>query len=138
MEKQGVADILTPDAEYRCLYGHLHQDGSYIADGELVIVDFDKVIQFQIHHIKKYAFYTNTIGINDLYGFTQWDYTSKNGTQTLLAQNPYTGTGYIFAESLDSFITVIIEEIPDANGVFSGLPVEAAFLENVCNSFVLN
>lgn len=45
--------------------------------------------------------------------------------------------GFIFTENADRFITIIIEEVPDANMTWHGLPEEKAFLEAVCDCFEL-
>lgn len=132
MEGAGLTHVLSPDAVTRCFLGSLFEDGSFVADGELVLNGYNnRVIQFQMHNIRKDAFYTTHLGINGLSAYTQWNYRTKDGA--LLALN--TTTGLIIAENADRFITVIIEEVPDDNMVWHGLPDDKAFLEAVCDCF---
>lgn len=66
--------------------------------------------------------------------YTQWNYNTKDGSRALMALK--SNTGLVITENKDYFITIIIEEVPEANMVWHGLPAEKAFLEAVCNSFV--
>lgn len=137
MKEYGLNCILSPEAITRCFYGYLYKDGSFTADGELVLPgDNKRIVQFQMHNIKKDAFFPVTLGINGLSTYTQWNYRTKEGFQALMALNDT--TGFIITENADRFITVIIGEVPDANMVWHGLPSEKEFLESVCNCFIFS
>lgn len=134
MEEFGLNNILLPDAITRCFYGYLYEDGSFTAEGELVLPgNNERIVQFQMHNIKKDAFFPVTLGINGMSTYTQWNYRTKDGFQALMALN--STTGFIITENADCFITIIVEEVPDANMVWHGLPEEKAFLEAVCDNF---
>ena len=83
-----------------------------------------------------YAFYTVHLGLNNISGFVQWNYTTQDGFSALLALNDT--TGLIFVENDGRFISIIIEEVPDSNMVFTGLPDDKQFLEKVCDSFAFS
>ena len=135
MEKHGLSGVLSEAAMPRCFYGHLYEDGSFIASGELEISgDYEKTVQFQMHNIKKDAFYDTPLGLNNISDFVQWNYTTQDGYVALLALNER--TGLIFAENEGRFVSIIIGEVPDAGMVFSGLPTEKKFLEMVCDCFL--
>lgn len=134
MKEYGLSGVLNEDAIPRCFYGHLFQDGSFVASGELEISE--KTVQFQMHNIKKDAFYTVPLGLNDVSDFLQWNYTAPDRTHALLAYNE--NTGLIFAEMEEQFISIIIEEVPDPNMVWTGLPKGNHFLEAVCDCFVFS
>ena len=137
MEEHGLSGVLSEEAMPRCFYGHLYQDGSFIASGELEIPgDYEKTVQFQMHNIKKDAFYGTPLGLNNISDFVQWNYTTQDGYVALLALNER--TGLIFAENEGRFVSIIIEEVPDAGMVFSGLPTEKKFLEMVCDCFLFS
>ena len=137
MEANGLSGILSDEAAPRCFYGHLCEDGSFTASGELELSgDYEKTVQFQMHNIKKDAFYTSHLGLNDMSDYRQWNYTTADGYKALLAMSDR--TGLIFVENEERFISIIIGEVPDANMVFSGLPKEKHFLETVCDCFVFS
>ena len=83
-----------------------------------------------------YAFYTVHLGLNNISGFVQWNYTTQDGYSALLALNDT--TGLIFVENEGRFISIIIGEVPDSNMVFTGLPDDKQFLETVCDCFVFS
>ena len=137
MKENGLSGVLSEKAMPRCFYGHLYQDGSFVASGELELSgDYEKTVQFQMHNIKKDAFYTVHLGLNNISGFVQWNYTTQDGYSALLALNDT--TGLIFVENEGRFISIIIEEVPDSNMVFTGLPDDKQFLETVCDCFVFS
>ena len=98
--------------------------------------DYEKTVQFQMHNIKKDAFYTVTLGLNNISDYVQWNYTTMDGYNALLALNDRTGV--IFVENEDRFISIIIGEVPDADMVFTGLPTDKQFLETVCDCFAFS
>ena len=135
MEANGLSGVLSEDVMPRCFYGHLYQDGSFVASGELEFSgDYKKTVQFQMHNIKKDAFYTVHLGLNTISDYIQWNYTTRDGYNALLALNDK--TGLIFAENEGRFISVIIDEVPDSDMIFTGLPRDKQFLEMVCDCFV--
>lgn len=135
MEANGLSGVLSEEAKPRCFYGHLYQDGSFIASGELEFSgDYEKTVQFQMHNIKKDAFYTVHLGLNNISDYVQWNYKTHDGYNALLALNDK--TGLIFVENEGRFISIIIDEVPDSNMVFTGLPNEKPFLEMVCDCFM--
>ena len=137
MKENGLSDVLSEEAMPRCFYGHLYQDGSFVASGELELSgDYEKTVQFQMHNIKKDAFYTVHLGLNNISGFVHWNYTTQDGYSALLALNDT--TGLIFVENEGHFISIIIEEVPDSNMVFTGIPNDKQFLEKVCDSFAFS
>ena len=137
MKENGLSGVLSEEAMPRCFYGHLYQDGSFVASGELELSgDYEKTVQFQMRNIKKDAFYTVHLGLNNISGFVQWNYTTQDGYSALLALNDT--TGLIFVENEGRFISIIIEEVPDSNMVFTGLPDDKKFLEKVCDCFVFS
>ena len=135
MDANGLSGVLSDGISPRCFYGHLYQDRSFVASGELEFSgDYEKTVQFKMHHIKKDAFYTVHLGLNNMSDFSQWNHITPDGYTALLALNDK--TGLIFVENEGRFISIIIEEVPDSNMVFSGLPNEKHFLELVCDCFV--
>ena len=137
MEENGLSGVLSEEAMPRCFYGHLYQDGSFIASGELEFSgDYEKTVQFQMHNIKKDAFYTVHLGLNNMSDYMQWNYKTQDGYNALLALNDR--TGLIFVENEGRFVSIIIGEVPDSNMVFTGLPKEKPFLEMVCDCFVFS
>lgn len=137
MKENGLSGVLSEEAMPRCFYGHLYQDGSFVASGELELSgDYEKTVQFQMRNIKKDAFYTVHLGLNNISGFVQWNYSTQDGYSALLALNDT--TGLIFVENEGRFISIIIEEVPDSNMVFTGLPDDKQFLEKVCDCFVFS
>lgn len=135
MEEYGLAGILSQNASPRCLYGHVFQDGTFVASGELELSqDYGRIIQFQMQSIMKDAFYTVPLGLDDLSDFIQWNYKTKDGCTSLMALSSQ--AGLIFVEKEDRFISVIIDEVPSDDTVFVGLPKDMAFLEAVCDCFV--
>lgn len=137
MENYSLNHVLSPAAVTRCFYGDLYEDGSYTASGELVLPgDYERVVQFQMHNIKKDAFFPVTLGINGLSKYTQWNYRTADGFQALMVLS--STTGFIITENADRFITVIIEEVPDADMIWQGLPDDKAFLETVCDCFIFS
>ena len=137
MEEHGLSGVLSDEAVPRCFYGHLYQDGSFIASGELEFSgDYEKTVQFQMHNIKKNAFYDTPLGLNNISDFVQWNYNTQDGYKALLALNER--TGLIFVENEGRFVSIIIGEVPDSNMVFTGLPKEKPFLEMVCDCFVFS
>ena len=87
-----------------------------------------------MHNIRKDAFYTAHLGLNNISDYIQWNYTTADGYTALLALSDR--TGLIFVENEGRFISIIIEEVPDEGMVFTGLPNEKSFLEMVCDCFV--
>ena len=83
-----------------------------------------------------YAFYTVHLGLNNISGFVQWNYMTQDGYSALLALNDT--TGLIFVENEGRFISIIIDEVPDSNMVFTGLPNDKQFLEMVCDNFAFS
>ena len=137
MEENGLSGVLSEEAMPRCFYGHLYQDGSFIASGELEFSgDYEKTVQFQMHNIKKDAFCTVHLGLNNMSDYMQWNYKTQDGYNALLALNDR--TGLIFVENEGRFVSIIIGEVPDSNMVFTGLPKEKPFLEMVCDCFVFS
>lgn len=137
MEANGLSDVLSEEVAPRCFYGHLYQDGSFVASGELEFSgDYEKIVQFQMHNIKKDAFYTVHLGLNNISNYVQWNYTTQDGYSALLALNDT--TGLIFVENEGRFISIIIDEVPDSNMVFTGLPNDKQFLEKVCDCFAFS
>lgn len=137
MKENGLSGVLSEEAMPRCFYGHLYQDGSFVASGELEFsADYEKIVQFQMHNIKKDAFYTVHLGLNNMSSYVRWNYTTQDGYSALLALNDK--TGLIFVENEGRFISIIIDEVPDSNMVFTGLPNEKPFLEMVCDCFVFS
>ena len=137
MEANGLSGILSEKAAPRCFYGHLCEDGSFTASGELELSgDYEKTVQFQMHNIRKDAFYTGHLGLNNMSDYMQWNYKTPDGYTALLALSDR--TGLIFAENEGRFVSIIIEEVPDEGVVFTGLPKEKPFLEMVCDCFVFS
>ena len=137
MEAHGLSYVLSVEAAPRCFYGHLYEDGSFTASGELVLSgDYEKTVQFQMHNIRKDAFYTAHLGLNNMSDYIQWNYTTVDGYTALLALSDR--TGLIFAENEGRFISIIIGEVPDEGMVFTGLPKEKHFLEMVCDCFAFS
>lgn len=137
MEENGLSGVLYEEVIPLCFYGHLYQDGSFIASGELEFSgDYEKTVQFQMHNIKKDAFYTVHLGLNNVSDYVQWNYTTQDGYNALLALNDK--TGLIFVENEGRFISIIIDEVPDSNMVFTGIPNEKPFLEMICDCFVFH
>ena len=137
MEEKGLSGVLSDQAAPRCFCGHLYEDGSFTASGELELSgDYEKTVQFQMHNIRKDAFYTAHLGLNNMSDYMQWNYTTPDGYTALLALSDR--TGLIFAENEGRFVSVIIEEVPDDGVVFTGLPKEKPFLEMVCDCFVFS
>ena len=135
MEANGLSGVLSDKATPRCFYGHLYEDGSFTASGELELSDgYEKTVQFQMHNIRKDAFYTGHLGLNNMSDYMQWNYKTPDGYTALLALSDR--TGLIFAENEGRFVSIIIEEVPDEGMVFTGLPKEKQFLEMVCDCFV--
>ena len=137
MEANGLSGVLSDEAAPRCFYGHLYEDGSFVASGELEFSgDYEKAVQFQMHNIKKDAFYTVHLGLNNMSDYTQWNYTTADGYTALLALSDR--TGLIFLENEERFVSIIIGEVPDEGMVFTGLPKEKHFLEMVCDCFAFS
>ena len=137
MEANGLSGVLSDEAAPRCFYGHLYEDGSFTASGELELSgDYEKTVQFQMHNIRKDAFYTTHLGLNNMSDYMQWNYTTADGYTALLALS--NRTGLIFAENEGRYVSIIIEEVPDEGMVFTGLPKEKHFLEMVCDCFVFS
>ena len=137
MEANGLSGILSDEAVPRCFYGHLFEDGSFTASGELQFSgDYEKTVQFQMHNIRKDAFYTAHLGLNNMSDYIQWNYTTADGYTALLALS--NRTGLIFVENEGRFVSIIIEEVPDEGMVFTGLPKEKPFLEIVCDCFAFS
>ena len=137
MEANGLSGVLSDEAAPRCFYGHLYEDGSFVASGELEFSgEYEKAVQFQMHNIKKDAFYTVHLGLNNMSDYAQWNYTTADGYTALLALSDR--TGLIFAENEGRFISIIIGEVPDEGMVFTGLPKEKHFLEMVCDCFMFS
>ena len=137
MEANGLSGILSDEAAPRCFYGHLYEDGSFTASGELELSgDYEKTVQFKMHNIRKNAFYTAHLGLNNTSSYMQWNYTTEDEYTALLALSDR--TGLIFVENEGRFVSIIIEEVPDEGMVFTGLPKEKPFLEMVCDCFVFS
>ena len=137
MEANGLSGVLSDKAAPRCFYGHLYEDGSFTASGELELSgDYEKTVQFQMHNIRKDAFYTGHLGLNNMSDYMQWNYTTADGYTALLALSDR--TGLIFVENEGRFVSIIIQEVPDEGVVFTGLPKEKPFLEMVCDCFVFS
>lgn len=137
MKENGLSGVLSEEAIPRCFYGHLYQDGSFVASGELEFsVDYEKTVQFQMRNIKKDAFYTVHLGLNNISSYVQWNYTTQDGYSALLALNDK--TGLIFVENEGRFISIIIDEVPDSNMFFTKPPNDKQFLETVCDCFVFS
>ena len=137
MEANGLSGILSEKAVPRCFYGHLCEDGSFTASGELELSgDYEKTVQFQMHNIRKDAFYTGHLGLNNMSDYMQWNYKTPDGYTALLALSDR--TGLIFAENEGRFVSIIIQEVPDEGVVFTGLPKEKPFLEMVCDCFIFS
>ena len=135
MEANGLSCVFSVEAVPRCFYGHLCEDGSFTASGELELSgDYEKTVQFQMHNIRKDAFYTAHLGLNNMSDYMQWNYTTPDGYNALLALSDR--AGLIFVENEGCFVSIIIEEVPDEGMVFTGLPNEKPFLEMVCDCFV--
>ena len=98
--------------------------------------DYEKTVQFQMQNIRKDAFYTAHLGLNNMSDYTQWNYTTADGYTALLALSDR--TGLIFVENEGRFVSIIIEEVPDEGMVFTGLPKEKPFLEMVCDCFAFS
>jgi len=137
MEANGLSGALSDEVEPRCFYGHLYEDGSFIASGELELsCVYEKTVQFQMHNIRKDAFYTTHLGLNNMSDYMQWNYTTADGYPALLALSER--TGLIFVENEGRFVSVIVEGVPDEGMVFTGLPKEMHFLEMVCDCFAFS
>ena len=137
MKENGLSGVLSEEAMPRCFYGHLYQDGSFVASGELEFsADYEKIVQFQMRNIKKDAFYTVHLGLNNMSSYVQWNYTTQDGYSALLALNDK--TGLIFVENEGRFISIIIDEVPDSAIFFTRPPNDKQFLEKVCDCFAFS
>ena len=137
MKANGLSGVLSDEAVPRCFYGHLYQDESFVASGELELSgEYEKIVQFKMHNIKKDAFFTVHLGLNNISDYIQWNYTTADGYTALLALSDR--TGLIFVENEGRFVSIIIEEVPGEGIVFTGLPKEKPFLETVCDCFTFS
>lgn len=136
VKAQGLVDVLSPKAPIRCFAGDYFSDGSVIATGELDIDEYNKIVQFQVYCIQKDAFFTVDLGINNLPSYVQWSKQNHDGTVVLFALNEQ--NGLIFTETDNSFISIIINEVPKDGIIFTGLIPDKEFLECICSSFSFN
>lgn len=83
----------------------------------------------------KSVFDSSMLYLEDLQGYSQWNYTTSDGQNLLLAQKG--GHALIIADRADSFISVSIrkEELVDPDRDFVTLPEGHAFLETVAETF---
>ena len=133
----GLPEILIDDAIVRYSLCDLFNDGSFVVDGELDAgAPFDITVQFQMHSIKRDAFYNNMVGLNRIDEFEQWSYETSGGVPALLAQDP--NTGIIFVETESRFVSIIVTEVPSAEMGFRGLPEDTEFLQQVCEYFTFS
>lgn len=105
----GVGDFLggkTEDADAEYISGVFSEDGSFQFDGSAVISGSSFVkTDYQLSRAMKGTFQGTLLNVGNLEEYEEWNYTTKNGENVLLATNGGT-KALIIAEREKSFVTV--------------------------------
>ena len=108
----GIDSITAPDAcsGVNLGSGYYYRDGSFNLEGSLELADGDGILLgeviFEYRCIKKTAFDGVALNIGDTEAYDQWNYTTSDGTEVLLAMSE--NKAMIIAEKGNFFITINI------------------------------
>lgn len=104
----GVGDFLkgtSDDAKAKYISGWFYADGSFDYDGNAVIVGSSPVTtDYQFSRVMKGTFQGTGLNVGNLEEYEEWNYTTKNGENLLLATNGTT-KALIIADKEKSFVT---------------------------------
>lgn len=105
----GVGDFLkgtSDDAKAKYISGWFYADGSFDYDGNAVIGGSSPVTtDYQFSRAMKGTFQGTGLNVGNLEEYKEWNYTTKNGENLLLATNGTT-KALIIADKEKSFVTV--------------------------------
>lgn len=130
----GVGDFLkgtSDDTKAEYIAGWFYADGSFDYDGNAVIGDSTPVAtDYQFSRAMKGTFQGTGLNVGNLEEYKEWNYTTKNGENLLLATNGTT-KALIIAEREKSFVTVNV--VGDVWGGTFGIGEEE--LEKLAEAF---
>ena len=132
LAETGIHSLLLSDAEaqIQSMAGMLYPPYNFNMEFELVMDRFNKHLSATIAYTRKNYMPTILPGGMDLTNFTQWDHTTSNGTQLLLALNNK-GVGYVIAESDEAMMVLSVKGnlgntlYPDSSQIISVTDLEA-------------
>ncbi|MBR4869558.1 MAG: hypothetical protein IKU12_02120, partial [Oscillospiraceae bacterium] len=113
---------------------YMYEDGTFHFDGDAELVGYG-LLDFQFDRVVKGGFYALGLNIGSAEDYTQWNYTTQEGTTLLLAISPY--KGLIVADLEDCFITVNVLAGTETkqDDLFSDGPLTAEDLQRLADSF---
>lgn len=137
----GLQNILDGDHAGLCEGGgYYYEDGTFQIDGTLQLVDATAPwiypVDFQYRSVKKTAFDGVFINVWDISRYQEWNYTTKQGIDVLIALCPE--HALIFADSKDAFVTVSILNTRVGDVVYGEQEMDKAALEAIADILLLN
>lgn len=122
------------DWENTVYLGYVHEDGTFKFDGDLRLlspeVNWSSSISYEFIRCMKGYFNSSILNIGNINDYEQWNYTTSNGVELVLAQSD--NKELIIVDRGESFVVVNLYNVSAANGTAHK---SAAALEAVAECF---
>lgn len=139
-EMVGIPGILAQNAAAETkLYnaGYVYEDGSFSLEGETNLTGeaapWVYTVDFQYLCYRKGGFKPFRLNVGEIAGFTQWNYTTPDGTEVLLALSPE--KALIIADKETCFVTVNILSTRAGDVLYGEQSMDQAGLEAIADTF---
>lgn len=124
----GIETIFTDSgAEHEPFSGYYYEDGSFHFDGGTVLnreeLPWKRAVEYQFSRLIRNSLDTLSLNIGVQESYTQWHYTTLDGTEVLLAIGP--DKGLIIAELEESIVNINVLNVDDSYGELSMRSLEA-------------
>ena len=124
------AENVRADVPYSYCYG----DGTFHMEGSAELTEpWNSVVGFQYRSVRKKSLDGVSLNIGKVEEYDQWNYTTGDGTEILLAMQEE--RSLIIVDLEDRFITVNVLGVFSNGSYFGDIPGKRAFLEAVCELF---
>ncbi len=124
----GIETIFSDNgADHEPFSGYYYEDGSFHFDGGTVLnredLPWKRAVNYQFSRLIKNSLDTLFLNIGDAEDYTQWNYTTQDGTNVLLAIGPE--KGLIIADLEESIVNINVLNVDDSYGELSMRSMEA-------------
>jgi len=130
----GIGTAFAENVRADVPYGYYYGDGTFHMEGSVELPEpWDAVVGFQYRSVRKKSFDGVSLNIGNAEEYDQWNYTTGDGTEVLLALREE--SCLIIADLEDRFVTVNVLGVFSNGSYFGDIPGERVFLEAVCELF---
>lgn len=135
LDAVGIENVFSEseDIGFTDILGYCFRDGTFSLEGRLELTGkWSSLISFGYRCVQKTSFDGVAMNIGDVDQYDQWNYTTQDGTEVLLALRDEAAIMIVDRE--DSFVTVSIWS-EFADGQDCTMPAEREYLETLCEAF---